>query len=666
MIAFLLAQATAPVAPVAEGVISYPPAFFAAQRPASAKEMLQRVPGFSLDDGSSVRGFEGAAGNVLIGGRRPASKSDSLDSLLERIPAAKVERIDLIRGGAPGVDMQGKSVIANVVLRKDSAGRGKVEAEAMNPGDGRHFGALKFEASGGGDRSWEVSGLYGRGYSGLYGQGVGQTGTSDGLPGRRTRIDTESDGPLRQFTGAYESPLAGGRLRVNGLIYNDRVKFEEDTTDVASGAVESYDEINPNRTRELGANFTRPLSARKTLELVALRQVSGFGLLAVSTAPGGRETFDVDRTTRETIARAVLKQAWSPALSGELGAEAADNRLRSVSALEAGGVAIPLPGADVFVRERRAEAFAKASWRLSSAWSLDGQVRYERSTLRAQGDVRLGKTLSYVKPRLVATWAPRPSTQLRLRAEREVGQLDFDSFVASGSLNNATGVTAGNPDLEPARAWVAEAALEQRFWDRGSVALSVTHVEIQGVVDRGPVFTPTGVFDRPANIGDGSRDVVRADLTLPLSRLGLKGGLLKGFVTRRWSQVDDPTTGVSRDISGLRPVEWEVKLTQDLPARNMTWGVELYGGYQNTYYRFNAADKYKLDPFLMTYVEWRPRPDINVRAELENITRRGYRQTNTTFDGVRDADQAGAARLSDRNYHFGRILYLRVRKTFGG
>ncbi|TAJ74673.1 MAG: TonB-dependent receptor [Phenylobacterium sp.] len=665
MIGLLLTQAVA-AAPLVEGVISYPPAFFAAQRPANAKEMLDRLPGFTLDDGSTVRGFEGAAGNVLVDGRRPSSKSDNLEGLLERIPTTRIERIDVIRGGAPGVDMQGKSIIANIVLRKDSVMRGKVEAEGFHVPDGRNFGALKFEASGGGDRSWDVSGLYGRGFSGLYGQGVGRTGASDGRPGQRTRIDTESDGPLRQFTGAYESPLAGGRLRINGLIYNDKAKFEEDTVDVVSGAIESYDEINPNRTREIGANYTRALSARTTLELVGLRQVNGFGLVAVSTTPGGRETFDVDRTTRETIARAVLKQTWSATLSGELGAEAADNRLRSASALEADGVTIPLPGADTRVREHRAEAFAKASWRISAAWSLDGQVRYERSTIRAEGDVRLGKTLSYVKPRLLATWSPRPSTQLRLRAEREVGQLDFDSFVAEGSLNNATGVTAGNPDLEPERAWVAEAAVEQRFWGRGALVLTATHVEVQGVEDRGPVFTPTGIFDRPANIGDGSRDILRADLTLPLERLGLNGAQLKGFVTRRWSQVDDPTTLTARRISGQRPVEWEVKITQDLPRQNLTWGVELYGGYQQVLYRFNAVDSYKLDPFLMTYVEWRPRPDINIRAELENITRRGYRQTNVTYVGVRDADQAGAARLFDRNFHFGRIVYLRVRKTFGG
>lgn len=664
MIDLLLAQAVAAVSPT-EGVISYPPAFFAAQAPANVKEMLARVPGFTLDSGDAVRGFEGAAGNVLINGLRPTTKSETLDGLLERIPSGKVERIDIIRGGAPGIDMQGKSVIANVVLRKDAAVRGKVEAEGFHVPDGRSFGALKIEASGGGDRPWEVSSLTGRGFVGLYGDGVGQTGTSSG-PGQRTRIETEADGPLRQFTGAYELPLAGGRLRVNGLAYNDRLKFEEDTVDIGSGAAESYDEIEAHRTRELGLAFTRSLSAASKLELIGLRQVNGYGLLGVSISPDGRESVDVDRATRETIARAVLKQAWSPALSGELGAEVAENRLRGATALEADDVAVALPGSDVRVRERRAEAFGKASWRISQAWSLDGQVRYERSTVRAAGDVPLGKTLSYVKPRLLATWSARPATQVRLRLEREVDQLDFDSFVAQGSLNNATGVTAGNADLEPERAWVGEVAVEQQFWGRGALVLSATHAEIQGVVDRGPVFTPTAVFDRPANIGSGTRDTLKAELTLPLDRLGVPGGLVKGFVVRRWSGVDDPTTQTRRSISGQRPVEWELKVTRDLPARNLTLGVELYGGYQSAFYRFNAIDRFKRDPFLMTYVEWRPRPDVNVRAELENITKRGYRQTSTTFLGLRDADQAGAARLFDRNFNFGRILYLRVRKTFGG
>ncbi|MGH1558376.1 hypothetical protein ACRAWD_12570 [Caulobacter segnis] len=38
--------------------------------------------------------------------------------MLRRIAAPTVERIDLIRGGAPGIDMQGRTVMANIVLKR--------------------------------------------------------------------------------------------------------------------------------------------------------------------------------------------------------------------------------------------------------------------------------------------------------------------------------------------------------------------------------------------------------------------------------------------------------------------------------------------------------------------------------------------------------------------
>src|SRR5262249_27716259 len=160
-----------------------------------------------------------------------------------------------------------------------------------------------------------------------------------------------------------------------------------------------------------------------------------------------------------------------------------------------------------------------------------------------------------------------------------------------------------NPDLEPERAWTVEAAWERRFWGRGALVLTATHSQVQDVVDRGPVFSPDGVFDRPANIGDGTRDTLRADLTLPLDLLGVKGGQLKGMVVRRWSTVTDPTTLTERAISGQKPLEWQALFTQDLPARNLTWGFSLYSGWTQTYYRFNALDTYKLDTFLIAFAE---------------------------------------------------------------
>src|SRR5262245_31766384 len=94
------ADAAAPAA--AQGVTVYPPEFFAESRPNSAWDMINRIPGFSFDNGAQVRGYAGAAGNVLIDGKRPTTKAEALSDVLNRIQASDVERIELIRGGAPG------------------------------------------------------------------------------------------------------------------------------------------------------------------------------------------------------------------------------------------------------------------------------------------------------------------------------------------------------------------------------------------------------------------------------------------------------------------------------------------------------------------------------------------------------------------------------------
>ena len=98
------------------------------------KVQVSRLPGFSLDTGSSARGFAGTAGNVLVDGARPTAKTDDLSSILGRIPAASVERIEVIRGGAPGIDMQGQNVVANVIRRKDGADQTVLTASNIETG----------------------------------------------------------------------------------------------------------------------------------------------------------------------------------------------------------------------------------------------------------------------------------------------------------------------------------------------------------------------------------------------------------------------------------------------------------------------------------------------------------------------------------------------------
>jgi ribosomal protein L6 len=81
----------------------YDAAFFSPYAPRTALDIVQRIPGFTLDLGSTqtangtvdVRGFAGVAGNVVINGARPSSKSETLQTLLARIPASRVVRVEV-------------------------------------------------------------------------------------------------------------------------------------------------------------------------------------------------------------------------------------------------------------------------------------------------------------------------------------------------------------------------------------------------------------------------------------------------------------------------------------------------------------------------------------------------------------------------------------------
>ena len=255
---------------------------------------------------------------------------------------------------------------------------------------------------------------------------------------------------------------------------------------------------------------------------------------------------------------------------------------------------------------------------------------------------------------------------MRLRLEREVGQLDFDDFVADANFADSSGVLAGNPDLDPEQAWVGEAAVEHRFWGAGSATLSFRHFELKDVIDRGPVTAPNGdVFDRPENIGDGTKDELAFQYSVPLARLGVPGATLKGDVTKRWSSVTDPTTGRKREISNLRPVEWSATYTHDIRTWKMTYGVDAFGGFEETAYSFNRIRQRKLRTFVRPFAEYRPRPDINVRVELPNVFARNLKLTVLNYPGRRDAPGALPS-LEDREYQPGQMVYVRIRKTLGG
>ncbi len=658
------AAAAAPAAEATAGVLSYPPAYFAEVGPSTAYDIVLRLPGFSFDKGTAVRGLAGAGGNVLIDGEAPVSKNDTLDEILKRIPVASIVRVDVIRGGAPGIDMQGRTVIANVVRKSQAGFKGAASLTTWPIYDGRVLNGVRAE----GQWRWdgkllEASMVLGKGPNDQLGDGprirVGPTGQTL----IQSRVDGDGQGQKEWLMGAYETPLAGGRLRINGAYM------------VTPGASEMYDFISyPTVSREyqyghddrlqaeFGGRYTKSFG-KTSMEALAFQQWNNLDSYARFESPTLNRLFLAKKEVTESVGRLHFRRRSSPDLNLEAGVEGALNKLDSLTSLKVNSAAVRLPAGNVQVEEKRAEVFGVATWQVNPKLSVEAAVRQERSTVTSTGDVALEKTLSFTKPRIAVTWSPDETNQVRLRLEREVSQLNFDDFVASNSVANTGAVIAGNPDLSPQQSWVVEAALEHRFWGRGAAIFTLRHAELTDVIDRAPIQAGAVVADAPANIGDGTKDEAQFSLSVPLERVGLKSAMLKGAVTARRSEVIDPTTLKTREISALRPVEWEVHYTQDLPSLKTNIGVDVTGGYRERFYRLSEIETNKIEIWTVVFAEYKPRPDLIFRAEVQAPLNRDAVRIREVSAGPRNS--TGLIYTDYRSLQWDGGLQLRVRKLFG-
>ncbi|NBB53445.1 TonB-dependent receptor [Rhizobium sp. CRIBSB] len=646
------------------GVLSFPPEFFAEARPTTASEMVGRVPGFvMIDNEQDVRGLAGATGNILVDGQVPALKSVSLRSFLQRIPAGTVERIDLIRGGAPGIDMQGQPVVLNIIRRGGSYSTLSSTVFVKVYPEGGPGGHARIEASRRSD-AFSLEGTLSFRDELIQmdsGEGPVSLRSADGTLIQSGDYGTDFRTLALEGGLAAELDLGSGNLRLNSTLRsnnNDRNELYELINVVTGPVRETTASAFESTGGELGADLEHRLSDRWLSRLVLIQTYERDTQRSGSTGRRAPEEANEIAVAMESILRGTATFQASETLKLEFGAEGAFNSLDVESSLLSDGVPVILPVANVLIEEGRADGFVAASWSPMDGIDLELSGRYERSTISLSGDARQEKTLSYFKPRFLAGWAVRPGTQLRLRLEREVGQLDFEDFAASTDFGEGV-VSAGNPDLEPEVADVFEVTAEQRFWDRGALLLSYRHDRVQQVVDLIPV---AGRFDAPGNIGDGTRDEVRLSLTLPLDRLGVSGGIVRFNGTRRWSSVTDPVTGQDRRISGERPFEGDVQISRDLPSLRSTVVLEGDLAYSSRSYRLRQVQTIEQGGWWKLFWEYTPQPDLAFRFQVENFSSRERTRIRELYSGPRDV--AGISAIEHRSATFEPFFFARVRKTF--
>jgi len=620
--------------PQASGVLVYDAAFFADQRPNTAYDMIVRVPGFTFNAGATARGFAGTSGNVLVDGERPTSKADALDSILQKIPASDVDHIELIRGGAPGIDMQGQTVVVNVVRKKGDSTKVVLTAEDLVFTDGHMipYGSLEFTRHAG-DRLYEGSLSVVNNYDDSVGIGRHDVFDASGNLIEHDRAQSHGLGIGVQAKGAATTPLFGGEFKAN-LILRDSPFIS--TLEYTSPTLDQlFVDKSRNNTAELGLHWKGTLGHTE-LEALALQRLGRANDISTADDTVTLQDFRSRATTGETIARATLRYLPSPDLTFEGGGEGAFNFLDGKTSFAINGVPVVLPSANAYVAERRGEIFGQATWKFADDWVFEAGARFEASEISESGDTKQDRSFFYPKPRAVLTWTPDPDTQIRVRYERVLGQLDFNNFIASSNLS-ATGVTAGNANLRPDQRTQYEVSAERHFWGKGAVVVTLLHEQIKDAVDFVPVHTATSVFDAPGNIGNGRNDEVDVTLTIPLDRFGIPDGLLRSTNAFRFSDVRDPTTGVHRVISSERPQSIEVRFSQDITSLDSTWGLYYFNAWTEESFRLQQTRiRRAIPPYLQAYWDYKPSPSWSFHFEVDDALRFIYDDVRHNFAGPRD------------------------------
>ena len=645
--------------------ISYPPEFFAEFQPSFALDMINRIPGFAYDSGdTSIRGLAGTGGNILIDGQRPSLKAQNLDDILRRIPAANVERIELIRGGAPGIDMRGQSVVANVVRRAGATSTVQTELMTKFYTNEEPARIARIEGSRAGRRLSLEGVVHFRQDKDQVIAGEGHISRTD-PEGRRIRggrFEADWDRFVLGGNGAAEFRDGPHFARFSLNAQRDRQDRRDISTQGPTGADRVRELVDTDYGKDTGVaslEYQHEFSSGLTARLLALESRARTKVASASDAAGALQIASERARAGESIVRASASYAASPALTLDGRAERTFNFLDATSSLTRNGVDVPLPAPNVRVEERRVDAEGSARWKAWSQGTVEAALGYESSTIGVDGDATRSRSLSFLKPRLNLTVEPGNGWEFRFRAERTVSQLDFEDFATTTALDTGT-VNAGNPDLTPEQAWIFEGVAEKRFWGRGAVTLTASYSRLSDVIDLIPIEDR---FDAPGNIGDGTEQDIELAVSLPLDRLGARGTLIRFNAEWERSRVTDPVTGERRRISGQRPFQADITISKELPRLRSVITADFYTGFHETSYRINEIRTLHAssDPLAKVSWNWTVKPGTSLLFLFENITFRSRGLKRKLFDGPRDTGRLVA--IERRNAAMDPFFLIRLRQA---
>jgi outer membrane receptor for ferrienterochelin and colicins len=579
-------------------VVEYDAAYFEPYGPISAKDMLARVPGADAILNASETGFgteqrrglRSDTDQILINGKRVTAKASSIEEYFDRISASQVIRIEVISGNVREIDADVGARVINVVLDEDTGGGSgtwHIGALAFDTGQKRPSGYLSYSGDSG---NWNYT---------IFGE------TRPGMPNRDVvdLITTPDGTPTTEFVEKRivdrQFYIGRGRvaynwgpdhyIQLNGFIEDKPIGvFESEFTfgfDPAGNRFNTDATLERregrNRDWEISGDYGKPLSKYLGLEVLFVirsdlhkRFNDNFRVVGVqeNLINGDVE----DKLAKETILRTTLDWAVADRQSIEVGVEGAINSLDVYQTIfdVVDGVQVE---ADIFnsdqkVSEDRVEVFSTYNLKFSDKIEFDTGLAAEFSWLDQVGsDIAVNRSLRFVKPSFDAWYNASQSTQLWFSFKRDVGQLDFEDFVAEVDRNDDE-VDLGNPNLDPEASWDFEVGTEHRFANqKGLVNGRVFYRRVNDIKDQ----VPFGDFEsQPGNIGSGDHYGFEIESSLRLAKFNLIDAVLGATFLWQDSSVIDAFTGQSRQFALQGKQKMSVNFRHDISAWGLSYDIE--------------------------------------------------------------------------------------------
>lgn len=664
----------------------YDAVFFAKYAPRTAYDIVQRIPGFTLDlganngnNGADVRGFAGVAGNVVINGQRPSAKSETLDAYLNRIPASRVKRVEVGPGDLYGADYSSKSQVANIILIE---GGGGLTGNATVTAERHYTGVIMPTASGSvslsrGPSTFNIAGDTARVDLTEEGGDVVTDLATGELIERRRKVNT-----TRNYSPFISASWSLDKGATNSANLNIRYHFDHfilhQRNHVIPADAEEHDDFlvedYPTKTLEIGGDVTRPLAggAIKFVGLASRQKRHTLdeydaGDLGPTEIDGGFQQLTQSQRN-ETIGRAVWTRPSLLGFQTEVGGEVALNTLDyhlDFFSLEPGGgkTKIDLPIQDARVKEVRGEGWVNASRPLTKTLRVDLGLNYETSHLTVSGDASADRKLSFFKPSVTLDWQGPDGWHTQLILRRTVAQLNFFDFISVADLASNQ-ISGGNANLQPQRSWEGRFSIEHPLFGQGKVRLELGYDLVSLLQDRILVFDSLGnAFDAPGNLGTGRRQYADLTFDAPLDRFW-KGLRVKLHGNIQHTRVTDPVSGQPRDWSGFFPSwQWDATVRRDIGK--FAYGFDMSDNDRTTIFRTDVLDtRWNGGVFADAFIEYRPTSKQTLTLNFNDLSNVGGGRNLVEFFPNRTAGSPSELDHRFRNSHI--RIGLTFKQSFGG